>query len=96
MRMSNRKSSPLDASFWKKQPFEIIELIKADPPDIDDDREWYRYVISQGDKPITGLRQGNQLSVKVAIEEVVLRLNERRLNKQPNKPHIKSSGSKPD
>ncbi len=71
----------MDASFWKTQPFEIIELIKTDPPEADDEREWYRYVISQGDKPIVGLRQGSKRSVKMAIEEVVLRMNERRLGK---------------
>ena len=71
----------MDASFWKTQPFKIIELIKSDPPESDDEREWYRYVISQGDKPIVGLRQGSKRSVKAAIEEVVLRMNERRLGK---------------
>lgn len=75
------KALPMDASFWKTQPFKIIELSKTDPPDADDDREWYRYVISQGDKPIVGLRQGSKSSVKAAIEEVVLRMNERRLGK---------------
>ncbi len=71
----------MDASFWKTQPFKIIELTKTDPPEADDEREWYRYVISQGDKPIIGLRQGSKRSVKMAIEEVVLRMNERRLGK---------------
>ena len=75
------KVLPMDASFWKTQPFKIIELIKTDPPEADDEREWYRYVISQGDKPIVGLRQGSKRSVKMAIEEVVLRMNERRLGK---------------
>ncbi|MFQ5548368.1 MAG: hypothetical protein ACE5FV_08760 [Woeseia sp.] len=79
--MNKRKPLPTDASFWKTQPFKIIELTRAEPPDADDDREWYRYVISQGDKPITGLRQGNKRSVKAAVEEVVLLLNERRLGK---------------
>ncbi len=71
----------MDASFWKTQPFKIIELSKTDPPDADDHREWHRYVISQGDKPIVGLRQGSRRSVKAAIEEVVFRMNERRLGK---------------
>ena len=71
----------MDASFWKTQPFKIIELTKTDPPESDDEREWYRYVISQGDKPIIGMRQGSKRSVKEAIEEVVLRMNERRLGK---------------
>ncbi len=71
----------MDASFWKTQPFKIIELTKTDPPESDDERDWYRYVISQGDKPIIGLRQGSKRSVKEAIDEVVLRMNERRLGK---------------
>ena len=71
----------MDASFWKTQPFEITELTKTDAPEADDEREWYRYVISQGDKPIVGMRQGSRRSVKMAIEEVVLRMNERRLGK---------------
>ena len=71
----------MDASFWKTQPFKIIELTKTDPPESDDEREWHRYVISQGDKPIIGLRQGSKRSVKAAIDEVVLRMNERRLGK---------------
>ncbi|MFQ5982569.1 MAG: hypothetical protein ACE5KS_04255 [Woeseiaceae bacterium] len=79
--MSDSKPPSTDASFWKTQPFKIIELTKAEAPDVDDDREWYRYVISQGDKPITGLRQGSKRSVKAAVEEVVMRLNERRLGK---------------
>lgn len=78
---TGRKVLPMDASFWKTQPFKIIELAKTDPPEVDDQREWYRYVISQGDKPIVGMRQGSKRSVKLAIEEVVLRMNERRLGK---------------
>ncbi len=75
------KVLPMDASFWKTQPFKIVELSKTDPPDADDNRDWYRYVISQGDKPIVGMRQGSKRSVKEAIEEVVFRMNERRLGK---------------
>ena len=82
--MTDEKSTPTDASFWKTQPFRIIELVRGDPPEADDNREWYRYVISQGDKPITGLRQGSKRSVKAAVDEVVLRLNERRMGKRPS------------
>jgi hypothetical protein len=94
--MNEAKSPPTDASFWKTQPFEIIEITKADAPDADDEREWYRYVISQGDKPIIGLRQGSKRSVKEAIDEVVLRMNERRLGKRAasSKPAAKSPGAK--
>jgi hypothetical protein len=88
--MTDEKTPPTDASFWKTQPFKIIELVKGDPPDADDDREWYRYVISQGDKPITGLRQGSRRSVKTAVDEVVLRLNERRMGKRPSQRQTKS------
>jgi hypothetical protein len=75
------KVLPMEASFWKTQPFKIIELSKTDSPETTDEREWYRYVISQGDKPIVGLRQGSKQSVKAAIDEVVLRMNERRMGK---------------
>ena len=87
--MTDEKSPPC-ASFWKTQPFRIIELVKGDPPEPDDTREWYRYVISQGDKPITGLRQGSKRSVKAAVDEVVLRLNERRMGIRPAQRQTKS------
>ena len=88
--MTDEKLTPTDASFWKTQPFRIIELVKGEPPEADDNREWYRYVISQGDKPITGLRQGSKRSVKAAVDEVVLRLNERRMGKRPSQRQTKS------
>ncbi len=88
--MTDEKSPPTDASFWKTQPFKIIELVRGNSPEPDDNREWYRYVISQGDKPITGLRQGSKRSVKTAVDEVVLRLNERRMGKRPSQRQTKS------
>jgi len=40
---------------------------------------WHRYVITQGDNTIVGHRQGSTSSVTLAVEEIVLRLNERQL-----------------
>ncbi len=40
---------------------------------------WHRYVITQGDNTIVGHRQGSTSGVTLAVEEIVLRLNERQL-----------------
>lgn len=76
----------MSASLWKTRPFRVVELTRTEPPDEEDDREWYRYVISQGDQPIVGMRQGSKRSVKAAVDELVLRMNERRLGKSPRPP----------
>lgn len=79
--MNEPKSPPKKASFWKTEPFKLIELREVAAPDgiESEDGTWYRYLISQGDKPIQGHRQGTLASVKEAVDEFVLRLNERRL-----------------
>ncbi|MBK7728393.1 MAG: hypothetical protein IPJ33_07855 [Gammaproteobacteria bacterium] len=79
--MNESKSLPRKASFWKTEPFKLIELREVAAPDgiENEDGTWYRYLISQGDKPIQGHRQGTLASVKEAVDEFVLRLNERRL-----------------
>ena len=47
-------------------------------PDGSAERNWFRYVISQGGTPIEGLRHGSEASVTAAVEEFVFNLNERR------------------
>ena len=42
---------------------------------------WHRYVITQGGNTIVGHRQGSTSSVTLAVEEIVLHLNERQLGK---------------
>lgn len=46
---------------------------------------WHKYVISQGDNQITGLRAGNLAEVTRHVDELTERLNERRIGKQKHK-----------
>lgn len=62
-------------------PFRIVEFARAEPPDGQGDSEWYRYVISQGRGAMSGIRQGTRESVTAAVEEIVVRMNERRLGR---------------
>ena len=50
--------------------------------------EWHRYEISQGPNTIVGYREGSIESVKSAVQEIVLQLNERRLDRR-GRVHIK-------
>ena len=70
--MNESKSPPKKASFWKTEPFKLIELREVAAPDgiENEDGTWYRYLISQGDKPIQGHRQGTLASVKEAVDDV--------------------------
>ena len=63
----------------KGDPFELISIEKTEPPAGADGSNWHRYVITQGESPIVGYRQGTQRNVRLAIEEIVVQLNERRL-----------------
>jgi hypothetical protein len=69
------------------EPFELDSISAAKPPPGTDGIDWRRYVISQGDRTIVGHRQGSQQSVKLAIEDIVVLLNERRIGK-PGRNHL--------
>lgn len=43
---------------------------------------WHCYVIAQGTNTIRGYKQGSLEIVRQAVEEIVTRLNERRLGKR--------------
>ena len=43
---------------------------------------WYCYVIGQGTNTIRGYRQGSLDAVRQSVEDIVLRLNERRLGRR--------------
>jgi len=64
------------------QPYEIVSVQRAEPPPGVEGSDWYRYVITQGDNTINGCRQGNLKAVTLAVEEIVVQLNERRLGKR--------------
>jgi hypothetical protein len=63
----------------KGKPFKLVAVLKAEAPAGTDGSDWHRYEITQGDNTIVGYRQGSRRNVKLAIEEMVVHLNERRV-----------------
>ena len=61
-------------------PFKIDSIAKTAPPE-GSEGVWHSYVISQGTNTITGVREGSQSEVTTLLNEMVERLNERRLGK---------------
>ncbi len=80
-RMSKSSDATPGTLVSNNQPFKIVEFTRAEPPDGQTEAEWYRYVISQGRGAMSGLRQGTRESVTAAVEEIVARMNERRLGR---------------
>ncbi len=65
-----------------EQPYEIVSVRRAKPPPGTEGSYWYRYVIAfEGTNTIHGCRQGGLKAVTRAVEEIVAKLNERRLSK---------------
>ena len=64
------------------EPFKLKSIRKEQPPAGAEGIDWHRYVITQGDNTIVGHRQGSTSSVRLAVEEIVVRLNQRRLRYQ--------------
>ena len=57
-------------------------IVSVEPTEAPDDlggNNWYRYVIDQGQNRICGYRRGSLEGITKSIEELVLRLNERRI-----------------
>ncbi len=64
------------------QPYEIVSVRRAEPPPGGKGSNWYRYVIAfEGTNTLHGCRQGGLKAVTRAVEEIVAKLNERRLSK---------------
>ncbi len=63
----------------KDEPFKLKSIRKERSPAGAEGVDWHRYVITQGDNTIVGHRQGTTRSVRLAVEGVVLHLNERRV-----------------
>ena len=59
-------------------PYEIVSIRAVPAPRGTTGTSWHRYEISQGDNKIVGFRDGGLASVRVIVEAIVLRLNERR------------------
>ncbi|HUF72477.1 MAG TPA: hypothetical protein VMR74_06225 [Gammaproteobacteria bacterium] len=63
-------------------PFEIVSIRSVAAPGGAVGNDWYRYEICQGDNTIVGYRAGGLDKVTDAVELIVIRLNERRLQKR--------------
>lgn len=62
-------------------PFEVSSITRAAAPEGAASANWYRYEIAQGANAIVGHREGSLQAVTQAVDEIVVRLNERRLGK---------------
>ena len=78
----------------KGEPFKLASILKEETPAGAEGVGWHRYVITQGQNTITGHRQGSFEGVTVAVEEILVQLNERRRLKQGRVQFIPRGGSK--
>ena len=65
-------------------PFRLESLTPADAP-AGSEGTWFRYVIAQGTNEITGLRSGSRNEVQQLVDEMIERMNERRIGKAKKK-----------
>ena len=71
-------------------PYEIVSIKRADPPPSGETGDWYNYEIVQGAHTINGCRQGKLKAVTLAVEEIVVQLNDRRFGKR-GRVHVTSA-----
>ncbi len=63
------------------EPFKLTSILKEATPAGAERIGWHRYVITQGRNTIVGHAQGSANSVRLAVGEIVVHLNERRFGK---------------
>ena len=61
------------------EPFKLKSIRKERTPARAEGIDWHCYVITQGGNTIVGHRQGSTSNVTLAVEDIVLHLNERRV-----------------
>lgn len=69
---------------WLEVPFTLLSVTPAEAPP-GAEGVWHSYVISQGANQITGLRAGTRAEVTQLVDEMIERLNDRRIGKQKKK-----------
>ena len=74
------------------EAYEIISIESADAPANMSGSNWCRYTIGQGSNRIFGFRQGDLSSIRISVEELVVRLNERRVGKA-GRVHLQMSNN---
>ena len=62
--------------------YEIVSVESTNPPERMTGTGWHCYVIGQGTNTIRGYQQGSLEAVRQSVEDIVTRLNERRLGKR--------------
>jgi hypothetical protein len=62
--------------------YEVVSVESTVPPEHMGGTSWHCYVIAQGKNKIRGYQQGSLETVRQSVEEIVTRLNERRLGKR--------------
>jgi hypothetical protein len=62
--------------------YEIVSVESTMPPQQMTGTGWQCYVIRQGTNTIRGYQQGSLEAVRQSVEDIVTRLNERRLGKR--------------
>jgi hypothetical protein len=65
-----------------RDPFEVVSIRSVDTPKGLTGADWHRYEICQGHNQIVGFRAGDIANVTLAVEDIVDRLNHRRLVKR--------------
>ena len=70
--------------------YRIVSVEPADPPRGASGSGWHCYVIGQGDNRIRGYQQGMRTAVMQSVEEIIVRLNERRYGKR-GRVHLEMS-----
>jgi hypothetical protein len=68
-------------------PYEIVSINSVAAPNGAAGADWHRYEISQGHNNIVGFRSGDIENVRLAVESIVLRLNDRRRH-QRGRVHV--------
>jgi hypothetical protein len=76
---ANSANSPAEAAPSALElPYVLASVTRAPSPIADDTRDWHSYVITQGVNNIVGHRPGSAEHVRLAAQDLVVRLNERR------------------
>jgi hypothetical protein len=71
----------LESQVVLEEPFRLDQVSETKAPD-GTAAVWFRYVISQGPNTIVGLRPGPRTDAMSQLEEMVARLNDRRMGKK--------------
>ena len=64
------------------QPYEVVSISRASTPEGGEGADWYDYEIALGNHVINGCRQGSLKNVTIAVNEIVVQMNERRFGKR--------------